>query len=103
MKAGTQGAGPGQAPHPGARLTRFDRERPWRCALRKCARECFTPLITLAAVRCNDCGRRQETSETSNIHVCETERGQRPVRRDEIWWGLLAWVRAIRPYLEDHD
>ncbi len=67
------------------------------------ARMLHTVSYPPAAMRCADCGRRQETSETSNIHVCETERGQRPVRRDEIWWGLLAWVRAIRPYLEDHD
>jgi len=54
-------------------------------------------------MRCDDCGRRLGTSENSN-HVCsETERGQLPVRRDEIWWGLLAWVRAARPYLEDDD
>ncbi|CAN5814389.1 hypothetical protein BH18ACT6_BH18ACT6_25400 [soil metagenome] len=52
------------------------------------------------AMRCADCGR--EISETS--HVCETERRRLPApERDALWHGLLLWVRAVRPYLNDDD
>ena len=53
-------------------------------------------------MRCDDCGR--ETSETSPAHVCDERERRLPApERDAIWHGLLSWVRAIRPHLNDDE